>query len=235
MMESMTHWYDGLFYDLFIAPHQDNVFAEVKEIVTEGSTVLDVGCGTGRLAAQLLDKCEGIEIIDPSEKNINIARRRLAGVPMEKLLIKHADALTFLGNNDLRYDFVIMSYVLHEIAEEERDVLLWGLSRVADKIIITDYLVPEPRNYCRILNELVEYAAGPLHYKNFKSFVKKNGIMGLLERVPLKVLSEVKNQPCSSHIAVIEGNTGSSRKTHSHSPMPDITQIQVKINETSRS
>ncbi len=149
------------------------------------------------------------------------------------MFIKQTDALEFLTKNDAHFDFAIVSYVLHEMKEEERDVLLYALSNIADKIIVVDYLVPQPRNYCRIINELVEYGAGPLHYRNFKSFVKSNGITGLLEKVPLNVLSEVRNQPCSSHITVLEGKTGRSGETHSRNPMPDITKIRVKINETS--
>jgi SAM-dependent methyltransferase len=228
MTENKNHWYDGLFYDLFIAPHQDQVFAQVKEILAEGSTLLDVGCGTGRLASQLLDKCDRIVIIDPSERNIDIARKKLAEVPAEKLLIEHADALEFILKNDFHFDFAIVSYVLHEIREEERDVLLWGLSGVADKIIIVEYLVPQPRNYCGLLNELVEYAAGTEHYGNFKSFVKGNGIAGLLEKVPLKVVSEVRNQPCSSHIAVLEGKTGRNREAGAPHPIRNNTHTEVE-------
>jgi SAM-dependent methyltransferase len=228
MTENKDHWYDGLFYDLFIAPHQDQVFAQVKEILAERSTLLDVGCGTGRLASQLLDKCDRIVIIDPSERNIDIARKKLAEVPAEKLLIKHADALEFILKTDSHFDFAIVSYVLHEIREEERDVLLWGLSGVADKIIIVEYLVPQPRNYCGLLNELVEYAAGTEHYRNFKSFVKGNGITGLLEKVPLRVVREVRNNPCSSHIVVLEGKTGRNRDASAPHPTRNNTHTEVE-------
>jgi hypothetical protein len=34
------HWYDGTFFDLFIAPNQDPVFQAVKALINPGSTVL---------------------------------------------------------------------------------------------------------------------------------------------------------------------------------------------------
>ncbi len=227
MTGNKNHWYDGLFYDLFIAPHQDKVFAQVKEILTEGSSVLDVGCGTGRLASQLLDKCGRIEIIDPSEKNIGIARAKLAGSPAGKVLIHHTDAFGFLEKSNVDYDFAVVSYVIHEIAKEDRDVLLFALATVAEKIIIVDYLVPPPRNYCGLLNELVEYAAGTEHYRNFKSFVKGNGIAGLLEKAALKVVREVRNHPCSSHIAVLEGKTGRNLEASAPQPIRNNTRTEV--------
>jgi SAM-dependent methyltransferase len=235
MPENVAHWYDGFFYDLFIAPHQDKVFMQIKEILNEGSTVLDVGCGTGRLASQIIDKCKNIKIIDPSEKNINIAKRKFESVPAEKLSIEHTDILTFLRNTDVWYDLVTMSYVLHEIAEEERDLILRGLSNVADKIIIVDYLVPEPRSYCAVLNHVVEWAAGSLHYRNFKSFVKSGGIMGLLKKVPLNVISEVKNQPCSSHIVLLEGKSGHHGITSMRPQAPDQAEVKARIQEVNRS
>ena len=228
MPENLNHWYDGLFYDLFIAPNQDKVFALVKEMLPEGSTLLDVGCGTGRLASQLLDKCEKIVIIDPSERNINIARRKLAGIAPEKLTIKHMDALEFLVKNNFHFDFVIMSYVLHEVNEEDRDVLLYASSAAGGRIILVDYLVPQPRNYCGALNQLVEYAAGTCHYRNFKSFLRINGLKGLLEKVPLNVLGEVRNQPCSSHIVVVEGKNGHNREARLPYPVQNTTLNEVK-------
>ena len=208
MPDNKNHWYDGLFYDLFIAPNQDEAFAQVKELLYEGATILDIGCGTGRLASQLLDKCGKIVIIDPSERNIRIARRKFAGLPSEKLMVGRMDAFEFLATNDFHFDFITMSYVVHEIHEDDREILLRAASAVADRIILVEYLAPQPRNFCGVLNQLVEYAAGPGHYRNFKSFMRKGGITGLLKELHLKMLNELKTRPCSSHIAVVEGKKG---------------------------
>ena len=54
MPENKNHWYDGLFYDKIIAPNQDRAFQIVKSLINKNSSVLDVGCGTGRLAFQLV-------------------------------------------------------------------------------------------------------------------------------------------------------------------------------------
>jgi ubiquinone/menaquinone biosynthesis C-methylase UbiE len=180
-LENKNHWYDGLFYDLLIAPNQDGAFVHVKNFIAEGSTMLDVGCGTGRLAFQLADKCDTIDAIDPSERNISIARRKLAVKPTYRVRFHHADALGFLAEKSVRFDYATISYVLHEIEERERNALLRALSSVARNIIIVDYLVPQPRDHWRMLNTMVEFAAGWGHYRNFKSFIAGNGLKGLLD------------------------------------------------------
>lgn len=210
--ENKDHWYDGLFYDLFIAPHQDSAFLRVRELIADGSTLLDVGCGTGRLVFQLTGKCGRIDGIDPSVSNIDIARRKVSAKPSDRVRFHHADALTFLSQNNLRFDYVTMSYVIHEIDEAERSALLHSLYGVAHCMIMVDYLVPQTKGHRRILNEAVEFVAGSSHYRNFRSFIAGNGLTGLLEREGLKILRELRNDPPSSHIVLVAGALGQAKE-----------------------
>jgi hypothetical protein len=50
MAENKTHWYDGWFYDLLIAPNQDKLFQQIKNIIEPNKNIIDVGCGTGRFS-----------------------------------------------------------------------------------------------------------------------------------------------------------------------------------------
>jgi SAM-dependent methyltransferase len=202
MWKNTNHWYDGLFYDLLIAPNQDGAFAHVRDFVADGSTVLDVGCGTGRLALQLTEKCVRIEGIDPSVRNINVARRRLAGRPSDRVRFHHIDAFGFLSRNSARCDYATLSFVMHEIEEDMRAALLRALSLVAHTIIIVDYLAPQQKDFRGILNTVVEFAAGPSHYRNFKSFLAGNGLGGVLEKAGLNLVRELRNDPPSSHIVL---------------------------------
>jgi SAM-dependent methyltransferase len=206
--ENKNHWYDGVFYDLLIAPNQDRAFMHVRDFIADGSTVLDVGCGTGRLVFQLADKCDTIDGIDPSIRNINIARRKLAAKPTDRVRFHHGDVPGFAANNSLRFDYATMSYVIHEIEESERSVLLHTLFSLAHNIIVVDYLVPQPSGRRRMLNEVVEFIAGSDHYRNFKSFISGDGLTGLFERAGLTFLSELKNDPPSSHIVLATRKEG---------------------------
>jgi SAM-dependent methyltransferase len=202
-VENKDHWYDGLFYDKFIAPHQDASFDMLKDIIDDNSTLLDAGCGTGRLAFRLADKCKRIVGVDLSERNINVAKANLSTSELKNVEFHHDDINSFKGNSESRFDYAVISYAIHEIIESIRYETLNTLSLLANKIIIIDYLIPQPSLSWKILSEAVEFAAGWDHYKNYKSYKRNNGIKGLAKSNGLKIISEIKNAPLTSHIAVL--------------------------------
>ena len=204
MDENKNHWYDGWFYDKFIAPNQDKAFDYVKSLIELNSSLVDVGCGTGRFAFQMEDICSRIDGTDPSLRNIKVAKKRLERNGSGKISFYHSDAIKFFDNNGADYDYALLSYVIHEVDEPLRENILRALSQSAKKIIIIDYLAPKPKNVWRYLNEIVEFAAGTDHYKNFKSYIKNNGIKGLAKQSGLKIIHEIKNQPSASHIALLQ-------------------------------
>ena len=53
MTKNKYHWYDGWFYDKVIAPNQDKLFGQITSLIEPESSVIDIGCGTGRLAFAL--------------------------------------------------------------------------------------------------------------------------------------------------------------------------------------
>lgn len=202
-MENKNHWYDGWFYDKFIAPNQDKAFSAVKELIDKGSTVLDAGTGTGRLVFQLSDKCSRVDGIDLSIKNIEKAKENLNKNPMPNVNLFHSSIEKYFSEPFIKYDYAVLSFVIHEIDESNRKNILTILSSAASKIILVDYLFPRPLNIWSMLNEAVEFAAGFGHYSNYKNYISGGGIPGLAERSGLVILNETKNSPSSAHIAVL--------------------------------
>jgi SAM-dependent methyltransferase len=203
MSENKNHWYDGLFYDKFIAPNQDHAFRIVKSIIKENSSVLDAGCGTGRLAFQLEGKCSNVTGIDLSKRNIDFANKNISNNSSQKIFFHHADVQDFLQTSERHFDYSVISYVLHEVKENNREDILRILAESSRKVIIVDYLYPRPKGFWTIINEAVEFAAGSDHYINFKSFILGKGITGLIERTDLTILKEIKNIPLTTHIVVV--------------------------------
>jgi hypothetical protein len=96
-----------------------------------------------------------------------------------------------------------MTYVLHEIDESDRVQQLKNMSEIADKIIIGDYLYPNRKGFWNLLNEIVEYAAGRDHYKNYKSFMANGGIKTLAAKAGLQIIFEKENRPYTSHLVIL--------------------------------
>lgn len=204
MKQNKDHWYDGIFYDVFIAPNQDKSFSIAKKIIDKDSTVIDAGCGTGRFSFSVEDKVNKVDGVDLSERNIKVAMNKLTKNNSPKINFYHSDIYRFFENGDKHYDYAVMSYVIHEVDEHLRDDILKALSENADKLILIDYLHPRPKHYWSWLNEAVEFAAGKEHYTNFKSYIKNSGLRGLTEQSGLKIIKEIKNTPSTSHIVVLE-------------------------------
>jgi ubiquinone/menaquinone biosynthesis C-methylase UbiE len=204
MAKNKEHWYDGWFYDKFIAPNQDKLFSQINNIIEPNSKVIDVGCGTGRLSFTLANKCNKILGIDLSEKNIERAILTLSKKPNSKISFIHSSLSEIISDGNEHFDYAVMTYVIHEVDESERDNLLEEMAQVADKIIIGDYL-PSPGNgFVNTINIIVEFLAGKEHYKNFKTYIRNGGINGIILKTRFKILKELKNSPKTSHLILIQ-------------------------------
>jgi hypothetical protein len=202
MNADLKHWYDGRFYDFFIAPNQDRAFEQVIKFIKDGSTLLDAGCSTGRFCFQAALKCSSIDGIDASGKNIDSANKKPDLKIFKNISFHHTGIKTFLEGKKIKYDYSLLSYVIHEIDENERAGILNLLSSYSDKLIIVDYLAPHPKNLTGKINRIVEFLAGKKHNKNFKSYLENEGIAGLARQTNLKILEEIKDNPPAAHIAV---------------------------------
>jgi SAM-dependent methyltransferase len=188
MIQNKNHWYDGWFYDSFIAPNQDKLFADIKSLIESGSKVIDVGCGTGRLAFALADKCKSVLGIDLSKRNIDRAQLNLIQRPESKITFNHNNLAEIIQDGQANFDYAVLSYVIHEVDENERISLLNELAQLSDKILVADYLVPRPQSIGNFLSQIIEFIAGRDHYKNYKSYVANGGVHYLADKAGLKIV-----------------------------------------------
>ncbi|HSJ39083.1 MAG TPA: class I SAM-dependent methyltransferase [Planococcus sp. (in: firmicutes)] len=120
-------------YDRTVQMSEENneyPFAGYKEILNlifneamqkEGSSVLDIGFGTGVLAAKLYEHGHRIDGIDFSEEMIAIAQQKM---PTARLL--QWDVTTGLPETaaNSSYDTIISTYALHHLTDEEKTVFI---------------------------------------------------------------------------------------------------------------
>ncbi len=202
-MTNKDHWYDGLFYDRFIAPNQYRLFSQIKGLIKPNCTVIDVGCGTGRFSFTVADKCTSVVGIDLSKRNIDVAHVNLNKRPNDKISFLHKNLSELIMDSNPKFDYAVLTYVIHEVDPLDRMQLLAEIALIADRIIIGDYLVPKPIGMWSVLNEIVEFLAGAEHFRNYKNYVASGGIPDLATKADLKIISEVKNQPTTSHLVML--------------------------------
>ncbi len=201
--ENKNHWYDGWFYDKFIAPNQDVTFVQMMRMIEQGSRVVDVGCGTGRFVLKIADRVKKVIGVDLSAKNINFANYLKSNSNNNKINFIHTNAM-YLGKVlEEKFDYATISYVIHEMDISLRVPLLNELRKIADNIIIADFAIPMPYNRRGILNRSAEFLAGQDHFKNFLSFSRNDGIKGLVKDANLKVINEKTDKTKTSSIVKV--------------------------------
>lgn len=183
------HWYDGFIYDKILAPNQKGSFVRISELVNTGSDVLDIGCGTGRLAFALSEKCRSVTGIDLSDKNIFTAEKNRRIKEFDNISFNHTSLSGFIHNHNRHFDFAVLSYILHEVSKEERVKILLDASLVSDKIIVSDHS-PDTVPFARIVREIMEFFAGRSHYSCYRSYIDNNGISSLTDKAGLKIIHQ---------------------------------------------
>ncbi len=122
-------------------------------LVSPGSRVLDIGCGTGALAFCLSDMGYKVTAVDASKKMIEMAKRHNK---VNNIDFAVADALEGLPYKDKYFDLVIASYVAHGLTKESRRAFLTEAGRLAKKqVIIHDF-----NKRRKLLSDIVEWAEG---------------------------------------------------------------------------
>jgi hypothetical protein len=73
--------------------------------------------------------------------------------------------------------------------EEERIVLLNEALRIANRVIIADYLIPAQTITSDLGVVFVEFIAGINHFKNYLNFRRHGGIKHLVKKTNANVIS----------------------------------------------
>jgi ubiquinone/menaquinone biosynthesis C-methylase UbiE len=103
-----------------------------------GERVLELGCGTGGITSRLLRRGALVTAVDWSEPMLKIAKRRAPGAIFAK------SGLTEY-RPDGEFDVVLLAFVLHELAPEERGRALAisaGALRESGRLLVVDHAVP---------------------------------------------------------------------------------------------
>ena len=136
-------FYGGIYHKL-LDPHQAEAREVIAGFIPEGSSVLDIGCGTGQLCFALREKkqCRVVGI----DLSIRMLRFAEKSNPYNEVTFVHQDATDLSGFGDCTFDFATVLILMHELPREKQLCVLSEALRVAHKAIIVDASVPLPKN-----------------------------------------------------------------------------------------
>lgn len=156
--------------------------------VGEGSSVLDVGCGTGRLLETYAEAGAACSGIDMSQAMLAEARKLLG----DRADLRVGDA-TDMPYNDDSFDLAVCSLMIHELDPDVQQHVLSEMARVVTpggRVLVVDYRVGSLRlkgRMLRVFSTIAERMAGSNHYGNWRGYMAAGGLPGLLNSVPLTV------------------------------------------------
>ncbi len=196
------HWYDGLFYSLVIDKGGVELRNKISNFIRKDSNVIDVACGTGELVFKLAGKCNQVVGVELSSKMFKFAKSKN---DYSNIKFYHMSAANLSNKfKKQEFDYAVISFALHEMSVEDRIKVLKQMKKVANELIIADFTAPLPKKFQSNIIRLVEFLAGKEHYTNHKSFMKQEGVKGLLKKLDLKVKKEILgNKTGSSKIFIV--------------------------------
>ena len=132
---------DAGFYDCFSTGLDGDEAFYVEEAQKAGGTVLEIGCGTGRIMIPIAESGVNIVGLDSAPAMLEVAREKIAGLSDEtrrRIRIVEDDMRTF--QLDQRFDLAIMPYraFLHMMTVDDQRR---ALTRIRDNLDVDGRLV----------------------------------------------------------------------------------------------
>jgi SAM-dependent methyltransferase len=180
MIQDKSQLYYGRIYHSLLDPQLAEARQVAVKLIPEGSSVLDIACGTGQLCFALREQ-KGCRVIgiDLSVRMLEFARKSNR---FQDISFVHEDATDLSAFKDHSFDYVTILFLLHELPMPQQTLVVKEALRVANKVIIIDSVSPLPRNLGGIAIRIVEAIIGHDHYPNFKAFLAAGGIRGMVQK-----------------------------------------------------
>jgi ubiquinone/menaquinone biosynthesis C-methylase UbiE len=181
-------------YDRFVEPSIGVLRRIGMKMYTpkEGMNVLDVGCGTGTNLMLYHESGCNLFGIDLSPAMVNVAQKKLG----DHAEIHVGDAAK-MPYSDSFFDLVTGLFTLHEMPYEIRPSVISEMARVVKpdgRILLIDYhpgSIRFPRGWIyKPIILFFEFMAGREHFMNYRDFLSRNCLPGLISTKNLVVLKE---------------------------------------------
>lgn len=187
-------WYDGRLYGWFFDSIEGANRRMVLDFIPEGCTVLDVCCGTGRLALEMAEKCRHVTGIDISSRMMAFAEKQKNRRGVKNLDFVFGDSARLEECLDRRYDVAVVSLALHEMGPDERHATVCSMAAVADRLVVSDHATPQPSTVPGfVIIQMERFIGGKANFALFKEYLDSGGILGALDRCGLTADEECRD------------------------------------------
>ena len=153
---------------LLVDKHLRPIRQQIYNLISENSSIIDIGCGHGTQLIMLSPKIKYGLGIDKLTTKINYANsKKLSNLEFQVLDINNLNQL------NQTFNYAILSMVFHSLNKKTQNYLMKNIP--ADNIIIIDYIKSPSkiRNFLAHFEELFSR-----HYKNFRNYMKEKNKFG---------------------------------------------------------
>ena len=185
-------------------PFLRRVHRLVRSQVKPGSTLIDIGCGTGELLFSLAEVGSKLLGVETSNRMWSFANRQARTRGFNNVQILIGDGAKLENYAAGFFDYAIACMVLHEMDASQRLPVLKEMKRLAPNLILVDYRVPPPTNLAVTMCRFIERLAGPRHFRNYTSFINGGGLLSLNETLGLTVQKQLTFYSHCLHLVLIE-------------------------------
>ena len=142
-------------YHFNVHQHYDEALSMVRECINPlvHERGLDIGVGTGNLAGLFLEKGVPMIGVDQSEQMLRVCLAKHPNIDARR------GHFLSLPVNDRGVDFVVSSYALHHLTDEEKELALAEMDRVlvnGGRIAITDLMFENQKAKSSIMKQFLE-------------------------------------------------------------------------------
>lgn len=135
-------------------------------------SVLDIGCGDGRVTAASLAPCvERLDLVEPGAAMLDEAVSRIG--PGVEVRAHGGTVEAFLADSDERWDLVQSTFAMHNLAPADRRATWSDLARRTRTLVLAEFDVPDladrSEEHCQYLAE--RYAIGIAEYADHPEVV----------------------------------------------------------------
>ncbi len=200
-----SRWADGAVYAATIDRMLSGVRGYVANHLPEGDRVLDACCGTGALSRRLAREGRDVVGVDLSPKHIAFAREAAAEADLGPghARFEVGDVAQLEVPEDGPYDVAVIAFALHEMPTTARPDVVDALVRVAQRVMVFDFVTPMPWNLAGVRNRAAELAAGPDHFRSFLDYTRNGGLAALVRRDGMTIEHERTIDAGTLHVVTI--------------------------------